>query len=243
MADKKELSLDLVKSQLTPTQRLTVNQEALDEIHRLAEDPDYGEEFIDSYLMHMNVWKENNRCTHERYINAVKFFTLVESRNSLTNAYIKVFPERYEQRRKNHPEAEEADKSFMRAEASRYNNSVTVNDIRKIATVPVQLIHRHILHEAILEQAKLMRSARSEMVKQKAGATLIAELKPTEDATLKIEVDDGSKSAIEDLREATIALAIAERRSVEAGVPLSEIAERKIIDVTPERVDDDAGED
>jgi hypothetical protein len=193
--------------------------------------------------MHMNVYKENNRCTHERYIHAVKFFTLVESGNSLTNAYMKVFPERYEERRKNHPDAEPGDKSFMRAEASRYNGSVTVMDIRRIATTPVQLVHRHLLHEAILQQAELMRSARSEMVRQKASACLIEQLKPAEDSVLKIEVDDGSKSAIEDLREATIALAIAERRSVQAGVPLSVIAERKIIDVTPVHVDDAAGED
>jgi hypothetical protein len=68
------------------------------------------------------------------------------------------------------------------------------------------------------------------MVRQKAGATLIAELKPTEDQTININVDDGSKSAIQELREATERLAAAERRSVDAGVPMRDIANSKIIE-------------
>jgi len=68
------------------------------------------------------------------------------------------------------------------------------------------------------------------MVRQKAGATLIAELKPTEDQTININVDDGSKSAIQELREATERLAAAERRSVDVGVPMRDIANYKIIE-------------
>jgi hypothetical protein len=241
MADKKELSLEVVKSQLSPKQRLYVDEEVLEEINNLAENPDYGEEFLDSYLTHLNILKENVRLNHRQYINGVKFFTLVESGNSLTDAYIKVFPERYDKRRRNHPPGEDK-KDIMRSEASRYNKSVIVNEIRRVAAYPVHLIHRHILHEAILEQAQLMRTARSEMVKQRAGATLIAELKPPEDNVLKIDVEDGASNAIKDLHAATVALAAREREAVLAGVPLSKIAESDIIDVTPERVEDDGDE-
>ena len=116
------------------------------------------------------------------------------------------------------------------AEASRFNKTRLVNDVRRMSAIPIQLIHRHILHEAILSQAHLMRTSRSDMVRQKAGATLIAELKPTEDQTININVDDGSKSAIQELREATEKLASAERRSVDAGVPMRDIANSVIIE-------------
>ena len=229
-----ELSLDLVKSQLKPQQRLLVDEGTVAEIQKLAEDPDYGPEFVDMYIDHLNVLKEQTGRSHDQYVNAIKFFSLVEANNSLTDAYIKTFPERYEARKHNHPDSEGGAKDFMRGEASRFNKSMLVTEIRRVGAIPVQLIYRHILHEAIISQADLMRNAKSEMVRQKAGAALITELKPTDDQVLKIEVDDGARSAIEELRDATERLAAAEYQSVQAGVPLQKIAESNIYVVAPE---------
>lgn len=234
----KELSLEVVSSQLSPKQRLLVSEETLEEINKLATDEDYGEEFLDSYLTHMNVLKEATRTNHRQYLNAIKFFTLVEAGNNLTDSYIKVFPERYDARRRNHPENEDG-KEIMRSEASRFNRSVIVNEIRKVAAIPVQLIHRHLLHDAILKQAALMQDAKSEMVQQKASACLIEQLKPQEDTVLKLDVEDGASSVISDLRAATVALAAKEREAVLAGVPISTVVESDIIDVTPTEVPED----
>ena len=236
----KELTLDLVQSQLKPNQRLTISEDTVAEIQKLAEDPDYGEEFLDCYLDHLNIFKENSRQSHDQYLNAIKFFSLVEAGNSLTDAYIKVFPNRYEDRKKNY-KPEDRDKSIMRGEASRFNSSNMVNEIRKVAAIPVQLIHRHVLHEAILTQAELMRTAKSEMVRHKAAASLITELKPSEDHTIKIDVEDGATSVIDELRKATEKLAAAEHQRVSAGVPLKNIAEAKIIDGDVEVVDESDG--
>jgi hypothetical protein len=230
----KELSLDVLQSQLTKKQQLLVNEGTVAEIQKLAEDPDYGPEFLETYIDHLNIFKESERTSHDQYLNAIKFFSLVEAGNSLTDAYVKTFPERYDARKENNPDA---DKSIIRGEASRYNNTKLVNEIRKIAAIPVQLIHRHLLHEAILTNAQIMRTAKSEMVKQKAADTLIRELKPSEDQVLKLEVEDGARSAIEELRQATERLAVAERRSIEAGaIPLKEVAESKLF--LPEEAED-----
>ena len=224
-----ELTLDFVQSQLPARQRSWVDDEIVKEIQKLADNPDYGEEFIDSYIDHLNVLGNNSRYTHKRYLQAVKFFSLVEAGNSLTDAYIKVFPERYRDRRRNSSDPDQ-DKSIMRQEASRFNKSQMLAEIRMAATIPVQLIHRHLLHEAILESAELMRTAKSELVRQKAAATLITELKPQEDQVLKIDVQDGARSVIEELRIATEKLASAEHQSVQAGIPLKQIADARIIE-------------
>ena len=229
-----ELSLDLVQSQLKPRQKLLVSDETIQEIQKLAEDPDYGPEFLDCYVDHLNILKDNPRRNHEQYLHAIKFFSLVEANNSLTDAYIKVFPERFTARKRNH---DDPDKSIMRGEASRYNSSQLVGEIRKIASIPVQLIHRHLLHAAILKTADLMENAQSEMVQQKAADTLIRELKPAEDHVISVQVDDGATSVIDELRKATERLAAAEHQSVMAGVPLKQIAESNIIDVEPEPAD------
>jgi len=227
-----ELTLDLVQSQLRPRQQLTVSEDTIHEIQKLVKDPDYGEEFVDCYIDHLNVLKENPKRNHQNYLEAVKFFSLVEAGNSLTDAYIKVFPKRFNARGR-------GDKKAMRGEASRFNNTQMVNEIRKIAGIPVQLIHRHLLHKAILKTAKLMKSAKSELVQQKAAETLIRELKPTEEQVINISVDDGSLSVIEQLRQAAESLAAQEYQSVQAGIPLKQIAESKIIDITPIEVEED----
>jgi len=224
----KELTLDLVQSQMRPSQRLTVSEDTVDEIQKLAEDPDYGQEFLDNYLDHLNIFKEAAGRSHSQYLYAIKFFSLVEAGNSLTDAYIKVFPQRYEDRKQNFP-FEERNKSIMRGEASRFNMTMLVNEIRRVATIPVQLIHRHLLHEAILEQADLMRTARSEMVRQKAGACLIEQLKPADDQVLKVEVEDGAKSVIADLQKAATQLATAQHATVLAGGSVKEIAGAKLV--------------
>jgi hypothetical protein len=234
-----ELTLPTIRTQLSKQQQLLINEDTVAEINQLASDPDYGPEFLQAYLEHMQVLADAPKNTHAQYLHAVKFFSLVEAGNSLTDAFIKVFPERFEQRRKT---TGDDSKEIIRGDASRYNSSKLVNDIRRVATIPVQLIHRHLLHEAILENAKLMTGARSEMVRQKAADTLIRELKPAEDATLKLKIDDGSASVIEELRRASEELAATQRQAALAGVPMKQIAaariysndEEDIIDVEPD---------
>lgn len=233
----KELTLDLVETQMSKTHRRLVNQDTIDTINKLANDPDYGPEFLDMYLENLSVLKNFVTSTAAQYLNAVKFYCLLESGCTYKDAYIKVFPERYEKRKQNNPETAE---HYVIKEASRFNASALVNRIREVAAIPVQLVHRSLLNEAILEQANLMRTARSEMVRQKAAACLITELKPADDHTINLNVSDStSRSVIEELRQATQKLAAAEYQASQAGVPMKDIAERKIIQGEFEEVDED----
>jgi hypothetical protein len=231
----RELTLVTVQSQLTSQQKLLVGEETIADINRLAQDPDYGEEFLESYLTHLQVLADAPKNNHIQYLNAMKFFSLVEANNSLIDAYIKVFPERYEERKKGR--SEETTREHIRKQASRYNGSKMVNEIRRVATMPVQLVHRHLLHDAILQTAELMLTAKSEMVRQKAADTLIRELKPSEDQTLKIEVNDGSKSVIAELQDAARTLAATQYEAIHAGVPIQKIAAAKIYTSEDEIID------
>lgn len=238
MSNSREVSVSLLKSQLTPGQMKRVNEDTIEEIIKLSEDPEYGQQFVECYIDHLNVLSEVSNRSHDNYLQAVKFFSLVENGDTLTDAYIKVFPERYQQRVTRYGDEGTEAKDAIRGEASRYNRTKLLNEIRKVATVPVQLVHRHLLHKAILKQADLMENARSELVRQKAAEVLIRELKPTEDQTLTVKVEDGARSAIDDLRIATEKLAAAENRRVKAGVPLKDIAEANIIEGEVEKIDE-----
>jgi len=219
-----KLDLKVLQSQLSAKQKHMIDENTVYELNKLAQNPDYGEEFLDVYRDHLNILSSNSKYTSRGYLCAVKFFSLVESGNSLTESYILVFPERLKARTDRGQT-----KSAITGEASRYNATALVSEIRKVATTPVQLIFRHLLYESITNQAELMRNAKSEIVRQKAGETLIKELKPSDDNVISIQVEDGAKSAIASLREATEKLIIKEQQSIQAGVPIKTIIESKIV--------------
>ena len=230
-----ELQLSTIQSQLTKSQKLLVTDDTVEEINKLATNPDYGPEFLESYLDMLNVLAEAPRNNHTQYLNAVKFYSLVEAGNTLTDAYVKVFPERFEKRTQgNRGKTPDEVKALLRGEASRYNGSKLLAELRRVSTIPVQLIHRHLLHDAILQTATLMKEAKSEMVRQKAADTLIRELKPAEDSVLQIKVDDNSTSVIEELRKATQELAAKQHEAILAGVPVKQIASAPLFGVEDE---------
>ena len=221
------LELAMVQEQLGVKKGALVSQDTIDEINRLAEDADYGEEFVDTYISYFNVLEKNSSWSTPKYMNAIKFFTLMEAGHNATDAYVKVFPDRLAARI-----ARGETKRQMGGEASRYNASALVNEIRKVATIPVQLIHRHLLHEAILKSANLMHDAGvSPAVQQKAAETLIRELKPVEDSTvnLKVGMSDDAKAAQNQLVSHIGQIALNQQKMLAAGMSIEEIQRLNIV--------------
>lgn len=219
------LELEVVQQQLGRNKGMLVSQETIDELNLLLTDSDYGEEFLDSYINYFNILDKTSSWSTPKYMNAMKFFTLIECRHSAVDAYVKVFPERLASRI-----ARGESKQQMGGEASRYNASEMVNEIRRVASVPVQLVHRNLLHAAILKSASLMNDPGvSPAVQQKAAETLIRELKPADKAEISIDIKSDT-SAIDELRKATEQLVIAQMDSIKAGVAVKYIAESKVIE-------------
>jgi len=214
------IEIEMIQEQLGKKKGELVTQGTVDELNNLVDDPEYGEEFLDMYVSYFNVMEGNSAWSTPKYMNAMKFFCLVEGGHNGVDAYVKVFPERLEARVKRGQ-----GKDNMGGESSRYNASALVNEIRKVATIPVQLIHRHLLHEAILVNADLMLHAKSEMVQQKAAETLIRELKPVEDTTinLKVGMDDETRSAQRELVDHVGQIALNQQKMLASGMSISEI--------------------
>ena len=218
---KELVTLELMQEQLGKKKGHLITQDTVNELNKLADDPDYGEEFLDSYSQYFNVTEKNNSWSTPKYMNALKFFTLLESGHNQVDAYAKVFPDRL-QARIDRGES----KHDMGGEASRYNASALVNEIKSVATVPVQLIHRHLLHEAIQTTAQLMTDPGvSPAVQQKAAETLIRELKPAEDSTinLKVGMDDETKNQQAQLVSHIGSLAKSQQEMLAAGMNIAEI--------------------
>ena len=231
-----EISLDLVQAQLGKKKQHLVTDETVSELNKLIADPDYGEEFLDSYMSYFNIMEKNSKWSMDNYMNAMKFFTLLEVGDSQVNAYAKVFPNRLQARL-------DRDQSIddMRGEASRYNASALVNEIRKVSVIPIQLIHRNLLHEAILKQAALMTNPKvSHAVQQKASETLIRELKPTEDSTvnIKIGLDDEAKTQNRQLVDYIGTIALNQQKMLASGMSIEEIQKLNVNIAHPDEVID-----
>lgn len=230
------LELEVLIDQLGRKKGHLVTQDLVDELNHLCEQPDYGEEFVDYYVRYYNILEKNNQWTTPKYMNALKFFSLVESNHSLVDAYVKTFPDRLAAR---HARGE--NKNQMGGEASRFNASELVNEIRKVARIPVELTNYHTFQAAIRRSVELMNDPEvSPAVQQKAAETLIRELKPKEDATvnIKIGMSDEAKSQQARLVDHIGTIALNQQKMLASGMKIEDI-QRLNVQISKDVIDAD----
>ena len=221
-----KLSYEVFKEVVPKNMKKLVTEDVVNEINKLVEDPDYGEELKASMLSATNILAGKEKWSLRQYIDAVKFYSLTAAAVTQTDAYAKVFPDRL-QARIDRGET----KNDMNGEASRYNGSELVNKIRNQALVPLHLVNQGNVQLAINVLVDIAVGGKSEIARVSAATSLLKELRPPE--AQKIELDIGVKAtdSIAELRKATEELAIAQRQSIEAGVAVKFIAESRVIDV------------
>ena len=186
-----------------------------------------GDEFRDVYKENLIGFAsviEGGRYKMADYINAVKFVSYKLIGDSNTIAYAKTFPDRYQRLvDKNTPM--KTISSFSTA----YNKGDLVHRILERTLVPVHILNMDIHQEAINTQADLMRTAKSETVRQKAAECLIMQLKAPEASKIEVDVTYNN-SSIDELRETTRALAQQQLKMIQSGAVTAEhIAHSDII--------------
>ena len=135
------------------------------------------------------------------YVNAVKFVSLRLMGDKASTAYSKVFPDRYQ-----NLVDKGASASYIASFADNYSKTGLITKIMEQTMVPTHILNAGVYQEAINTQAELMRTAKSELVRQKAAESLMSNL--TAPTAAKVEIDIGySNDVVEDLRNTTKALA------------------------------------
>ncbi len=218
-----KLELEIVKDVTPKSYRRFVDQDLVDKLNKIVEDPEYGEQFQEEFVTHLNVLQHSANWSMTKYVKAIKFFALVQQEHTLKDAYCKVFPERLKARY-----LRGQSKDDIGGEASRYNGSPLLNKIREQALVPFHLVNQCTRQKAVNVLANLMAGAKSEMVQQKSAEALIRELRPPENMKLEVEVGVKENGAIEALRKATEQYALQQLQNIKAGQAVKEIAESVI---------------
>jgi len=135
------------------------------------------------------------------YVNAVKFVSLRLMGDKASTAYSKVFPDRYQNLIDRGASA-----SYIASFADNYSKNSLITKIMEQTMIPTHILNAGIYQEAINCQAGLMRTAKSEMVRQKAAESLMTNLAAP--AAAKIEIDiTHNNDMLQDLRDTTRALA------------------------------------
>jgi hypothetical protein len=223
---KKDSGVVLTKEQLQASMPKKFRHNVTDEMIEFINSTE-GDEFRDVYKENLVGFAdviESGRYKMLDYVNAVKFVSYKLIGDSNTIAYAKTFPDRYQRLvDKNTPMKTIA--SFSTA----YNKGDLVHKILERTLVPVHILNMDVHQEAINTQAELMRSAKSETVRQKAAECLITQLKAPEAAKIEVDVSY-SNSSIDELRETTRALAQQQLKMIQSGAVTAEhVAQSDII--------------
>ena len=218
------LTTEVLERALPDKFKKSLNTELLDKINKTLTDPDIQDHLRDNFIHYIDILNDG-RFKITDYLNAIKYTTHKLMGNSNINAYIKTFPDRYQDQL-----SRGLSNKDIQSIITVYNRSKLVTSIMEQSLVPSWILNQHLHQEAINTQAELMRTAQSEKVRSDAANSLLIHLKPPE--VTKVELDIGIKDSdqLAALKEATVALAAQQKRLIESGVITAKAAaEQKVI--------------
>ena len=172
------------------------------------EEVEFRDTLRDNILGYADVVK-TGRYKVEDYLNAVKFVTWRLAGNTFEKSYMRTFPERY-----NRLVAEGKTKKEMSSYVSAYSKNKLVVTLSEQALMPSYLLNADIFQRALNAQAKIMRTAQSDMVRMSAADSLMKHLKQPENTKISLDIAVTSNDAMDELRQVTQELRNAQRQAI-----------------------------
>ena len=219
------LTIEQFKNALPDKVKKSINQELIDQINKTLSDPDMYEQYRDNMLSYTSVMQDG-RFKLSNYLEAVKYVSHKLMGCTNIDAYTKTFPDKV-----NNFIAQGVSSKDIASYVTAYNKSKLVNLIFEQTLVPHYVLNQDLYQKALNVQAELMVSANSEKVRSDAANSILTHLKMPE--TQKVELNIGVKEdgSIAALREATMALAAAQRLSLQSGqATVLDVAHSRVIE-------------
>lgn len=227
------LTREQIEQALPANLKSSATQALTDQINNLSSDPLVAEQIRENFLSYSRVLQEGKFKT-EDYLNAVAYVAFKHMGYSNQDAYFRAFPSRHQAL-----VARGATSKDISAYVAAYHKNKLVNLVMEQTLVPVWIVNQDNYQRAINTQVEIMEDDSLPAVARTAAANSVLThlAKPKEAAnTLKLEVSESQ--GLKDLRGMLEQLARNQREAIQAGMPTKQIAEQKIIDVTPVDVTD-----
>lgn len=218
------IEFDVLKDLVPKGQRGMITPELVEKLNSWNDDPKLLDSYKENLLSYIGVLKDGKYKITD-YIHAVKYVSYKLLGFNDMDAYAITFPERYQRL-----SDEGLSRSDMSPYASAYKKNKLVNAIMEQTLIPSHVINAPLYQEALNQLAQIMVHSGSDMARVNAANAILTHTQAPE--VSKIELDIGIKegSAIDDLRRATEDLIIAQKKSIRAGVAVSQIAESQIVE-------------
>lgn len=211
MSAQVALTEDEFKKALPAKVKKSINSELITRINNAMGDPDMYETYRENLLSYGKVMAEG-RFKITNYIDAVKYVSYKLMGKTNIASYSMTFPEKLQR----FALQQVADKDIASYVAA-YNKSKLVSLIMEQTLVPAWVLNQDLYQKALNVQAELMTTARSEKVRADAANSLLVHLKQPEAQKVELNVGVSEDSSIQQLREATLALAAEQRLAIKAG--------------------------
>lgn len=206
------LTPDEFKLALPDKVKKSVSQELIDQINTTLSQPELFESYRENLVSYTKVMADG-KFKIESYVDAVKYVTHKLMGCSNIEAYMKTFPNRYQDMVNRGVSAKDI-ASYVTA----YNKGKLVNLIFEQTLIPSYVLNQDLYQRALNVQADLMMNAKSEKVRSDAANSILTQLKQPE--IKKVELDIGIKAegtALDALRKASEELALRQQAAIAAG--------------------------
>jgi hypothetical protein len=220
-----------VKSALPPHLHVAVTPAFVDKINNIAADPNVAREFEQNFISYSRVLREGKYKTDD-YLNAIAYVTYKMLGHTNQDAYTFTFPDRVREMT-----AKGYDKQKISSFVAAYHKGQMVSAILQQAIIPAFVLHQSKFHDAINTQHAIATDDKALNKDRVAAAdSLIKALTPPQAKEVNINLGVQESSGMKELRETLLDLATQQRDHIAGGGSVHQIAESKLINVTPTTV-------
>ena len=199
----------------------------------ILDEPEVGNLISENFLTYGRVLN-SGKFSIEKYLNAVKFCSYKMMNMTNIDSYKSTYPERAERLRERYMDVEGLSEEEFHQKLSTYVSSVAnsklVTTILSQVQIPTKILNMGLLQEAINVEATLMRSARSEIVKEKAANTLIQYLGQEEDNKIQIDIGYKKDDIIDQYEQAMKNMVEEQLAQIHKGADVKQIANVRTVE-------------
>ena len=221
------ITVDVLKKALPSNLRVNATEELADRINNVTTDPILAEQIRENFLGYTRVLQDGKYKTDD-YLNAVTYVSYKLMGDTNKDAYLKTFPQRYQQLM-----AQGRTEKEISAYVSAYSKGKLVNAILEQSLVPSWVLNQDLFQKAINVQADLMLTATSEKVRTDAANSLLTHLAKPKEAGPLVNIDMREASGMGELRETLTQLARQQADLIASGISPKTIAAQNIIEAEP----------
>lgn len=214
------LKIQDLKKAMPEGVKLTVTQQMVDTINKVALDDIMAEHMRENFVTYTSVMMDG-KYTSEEYTNAIMYctFKLMGLKNK--DAYMHALPDRYTSLK-----ARGATEKEISAYVSAFHKGKLVSAIMEQALIPMWLVNQDAFQKAINTQVRLMSTATSELVQTQAANSILTHLAKPKDAVPMINIDMRPNTGLAELQQSLVAISERQLELIRNGVSAKEIAEQ-----------------